>query len=414
MDHLIQPLETLLSRAGVFAAERGLRLLHVAADAALYRDVLRTLATLEWSPRNRQHFIDATPPGDGPADWGTCQDRLVDQYQRIRVAYAGRGLPLPELPARTAGEPVVGFGGAMQWVAARLSSAPAPTDGIVVVLGVGAFVDRRRAAEQIASLVESPTLARVRWILVEPGDPALGDLIRRMGPAGIGLACRVDRERQRREIDGLLDAMTTAPVTAVGPARVGGAKPAVAPPTRTGAPPAREPLPTVAHVPLFLQGVKALRGGDLPRAVQFQREAVASCLAANHTAVAIEMETLLAVYLGQFALANAQSIRPAVDTFEQAIAKAVSAGLPSLGARAAMLQGVIANAGGDGATAVLSLHRAALLAETAGVAELQSAALRLAADLVSRAGLDERAAELRERATRGEAAQRSDASGRGD
>jgi len=61
MDHLIQPLEHLLARAATFAVESRVRLLHVAADDELYDGAIRTVLSLEWSPRNRQQFVPLIP-----------------------------------------------------------------------------------------------------------------------------------------------------------------------------------------------------------------------------------------------------------------------------------------------------------------------------------------------------------------
>jgi hypothetical protein len=412
MDHLIRPLEHLLSRAGTFAANRRLRLLRVTTDEETYHDALRALVGLEWSPRNRQHFIDTTRDGEGPADWSACRERIIDAYGGIRTAYRGRDLALEEVTVdRPTGDPLVCCAVAAQRIAHILSSPPAPTEGIVIVLGVGAFTDHALLGEQLSGIIDAPGLAEARWAVVERGEPVTARLAKKLGPAALDITCHIDREQQRAEVDGLLDALTNAAANAVGPARMGGAKPDVAPPPRPGAPAPPIPSPTSAHIPSLLQGVKALGRGDLPRAVQFQREALTSCLAANHITNALEMEILLAIYLGQLALTSGDTIQPAVESFEGAIAKASGAGLLSTGARAALLEGVLANAAGDRPTAVLALHRASLLAKTAGAPELRAEALRMAADLIARAGLDERAAELRAQAARGGPGQRPRSTG---
>jgi hypothetical protein len=125
------------------------------------------------------------------------------------------------------------------------------------------------------------------------------------------------------------------------------------------------------------------------------------------------MEILLAVYQGQLALAAQDGVRPAVETFERTIRTATDAGLGDVASRAGLLQGVLVNAAGDTPGAVRSLQRAAGLAEAAGAHALQAAALRLSADLVSRAGLEDRAAEFRLEAARAAARARPGAANRG-
>jgi tetratricopeptide (TPR) repeat protein len=223
----------------------------------------------------------------------------------------------------------------------------------------------------------------------------------------------VDRERQCAEIDGLLDAIASAPADVTGPARVGAAKPDIAPPVRVGAARSAAPPLTANYIPPFVEGIKAVRRGDMRQAITLQREAHARRLAAGDTAGALEMEILLAVYQGQLALASRENTRPALETFERAIRAANDAGLVDVASRAGLLEGVLANAAGDAPGAVRTLQRAASLAETAGAHALQAEALRLSADLVSRAGLNDRAAQFRADAARAAARARPPAAAGG-
>jgi len=318
----------------------------------------------------------------------------------MRVAYGESGVSLPELATdETSAAPLVSFAGAVQRIAHSLSTPPAPTEGVVIVLGAGSVGERSRLVEELTGVIAAPSLASVRWAIIERGAATLVPVVNSMGPAALSLTCRIDRDRQRTETDGLLDALAGAPGDAIRPARVGGAGPDVAPPPRRGEP--RLPAPTQpSPIPPFIGGVKALRRGELEQAVALQRDAHARRVAAGDLSGALEMEILLAVYQGQLALASRSSVRPALATFEAAIERATGAALPAVAARAAFLAGVLTSAGGDAPAAVLALQRASTLAEVAGSHPLQAEALRFAADLVARNGLPDRAAQLRAAATR--------------
>jgi hypothetical protein len=388
MDHLIQPLEQLYARAVTFVADRRVRLLHVAADEELFAGALATVMLLEWSPRNHEHYVALTSPEDGALSWPAAERRLAESYARICAAYQERSVTLPPLPSE---EPSAGallsFAATLQRVEGALSAPPAPTEGLVALVSARSAADARTLHAGLATMIDVPSLAGVRWIVVDHDDRGLAPLLKKLGPRALQLSARVDRNRQRTEVDGLMDALVT---------RGGRAAPTVPPPPRPGAAPA--PPADDGYLPPFLQGVKALRRGDLVEAVKLQREAYTRRLAGDDLPAALEMGILLGVYMSQLALSTGDKPTSVVAVFQEISKKASENDLLGTAARAAFLEGVVANAARDIPGAVLALQRAATLAETAGSHDLQVEALKLSADAAARVGMKDRAAEFRAQA----------------
>jgi hypothetical protein len=343
---------------------------------------------LEWSPRNQEHYVALTTPGDGALSWPAAERRLTESYTRICAAYQERGVTLAPLPAdESSAGTLLSFAAKLQRVEGALSAPPVLTEGLVALVSARSATDARTLQAGLAAMIDVPSLASVRWIVIDHDDRELAPLLKKLGSRALQLSARVDRDRQRMEVDGLMDALVT---------RGGRAGPAEPPPPRPGAAPA--PPADAGYVPPFLQAVKALRRGDLVEAVKLQREAYTRRLAGDDLPAALEMGILLGVYMGQLALSTGDKPTSVLAVFQEISQRASENDLPGIAARAAFLEGVVANAAREIPGAVLALQRAARLAETAGLHDLQAEALKLSADAAARVGMKDRAAEFRAQA----------------
>jgi hypothetical protein len=435
MDHLNEPIDDLRQEAFHFASAEDVRLLYVRVDEVLRQPALETLAAMQWAPGCKRSVFVLDDRSNPEADrWIAWKRALATEYELLRQAHAKAAMTLPEIPPVLGDEtPEILFARQLKRVADTFARPDAPTKGVLVVLALriqpGSASRKQVEAEvKTAAIIEAlilttPSLKAVRWALLVPADPADASdatkharLADTLGDEAIAVDCVVDPEQQAEEMDDLLGAMAEAGdgpdgAETAGPARLaasaGMAAPAVAPPPHPSDPPPEAvgvkagkdgpevegPLPPLGP---FLKGVEAMRAGDLNAAIKLQQEARERCLARNDIAGAVEMDLLLATYAVQALSAGKARLRPALEVLKRAVARAEEAGLLMLGAKAALMLGLVARLDEDGRLAGGSFRRAADLAtEVGGPARaLAIEALRLAAELAAGAGLEQRAVAL--------------------
>jgi hypothetical protein len=398
LDHLLLPLENLRQEVDFFAREESLRLLHVVADRALHGPALDVLRAMQWSPDNRRAVFVLEDPTEPRAErWNAWCEQIVAELANVREAYAKSGIKLDQIESPGEGEPLIRFAAVLKAAAEILGRPPAAASGITVILSTTAL---REPEGWLAFLDEilnrTPSLGNVRWGWMETGVAVGNDFVRDLGKEkALHVDCRVDPIRQREELEDLLSAMTEAGDDAAGPAAAGAAVPRTSPPPH----PTDPPKPDVATNPakqanrLFLQGVRAVRSGDMKEAVRLQNLAFQQYLSARNLPLAVEMELLLATYAVQAAGGEKASLRSALAIFQRASARAYEAGLAASGAKIDLVLAPLAKLAGEFELAGHVLRRAADKARTSAPA-LSIEALRLAADFMLESGNLPKAAEL--------------------
>jgi tetratricopeptide (TPR) repeat protein len=398
LDHLTLPLEHLRREADFFAREESLRLLHVTVELALHAPALDVLRAMQWSPDNRRAVIVLEDPDSKANRWTTWNEQLLAEFAGIRAAYGKAGVKLNEAVPASQGEPILRFATTLKATSDILSQPPAATKGLTVIF---ATADLRDPDKWLAFLDEilnrTPSLGQVRWGWMETGAPIGNDFVGKLGDeAALHVACRVDPVRQKEDLEDLLAAMAEAPDDAMGPAAAGGAAPAILPPPHPTDPPKpsnADAVPTRQANRLFLQGLQAVRAGDLKEAVGLQNLAFQECLSAQNVSMDVEMELLLATYVVQAAGGERASLRSALAIFQRASERARDAKLVVAGAKIDIVLAPMAKLVGEFELAGQALRRAADEARPLAPA-LSIEALRLAADFLVEKGSAEKASEL--------------------
>jgi hypothetical protein len=284
-----------------FVRAREIRVFHARTTADLRTTALRLIASGELHADNRSPWVvleDPATAGDADNGWASRLERLRALHDARRARMAEEGEALPELPERpAAGGPLAAFGAQLAQI---LSARASWHEGLVVVLAP-TRVDRPAALlDDLRTLVQSPSLAAVRWIIVDPDPAPLAPIASRPGVGRFLLFdARVDEAEAARDLDRMLDAASMAPPDISGPARVGAAWPAgVSPPPRRDRPPA-DPATVEAllrqegiSLPLagargtelaraVMRGAQAMRRGEASAAVDLQTRARDLCVEAG-------------------------------------------------------------------------------------------------------------------------------------
>lgn len=391
MESFARPMRDYLDELSWFVRASELRLLHVRTTADLRPTAVRLAAAQELHPANTSPWFVLEDPftAEDPG-WLARLERLRAQHVARRERFAEEGEHLPELRARpAASQPLAAFGAQL----GQLLQARAPWhQGLVVVLAPTRVEPSHAPLDDLRTLLDSPSLAAVRWVLIEPAPAQLDALAAALGEhLALRFDYRVDDDEAQRDLARLLDAAEQAPPDVSGPARVGAAWPAGAsPPPRKNHPPADPeaidallrqegitlPLAGARGAELsrsVLRAAQALRRKQVAEAVRHQARARDLCVEADLPREAVLMELVLGAYL----LAANEPGR-AAEVYRSASDRAERAGLPDLGAQAHIALGALHVRAGQRADAAVAYARGAELAHEARSAILTIEALRLA------------------------------------
>ena len=398
LDHLTLPLEHLRREVDFFARTESLRLLHVVVDFALHTPTLEVLRAMQWSPDNKRAVVVFEDPDDPKADrWTVWSEQLLAEFASIRAAYEKTGVTLNEIAPMKDDEPILRFAKVTKTTSDILSQPPATTNGLVVMFATTDLQDPNKWLAFLDEILHrTPSLSKVRWGWMETGQAIGNDFVGKLGgETALHVTCRVDPVRQKEDLEDLLSAMAEAHDDAKGPAAAGAAAPAVSPPAHPTDPPkdAAEALPARQANRLFLQGLQAVRAGDMKEAVKLQDLAFQACLSAQNVSMAVEMELLLATYVVQAAGGEKASLRSALALFQRASERAHAANLIVAGAKIDILLAPMAKLVGDLELAGKALRRAADATRALAPA-LSIEALRLAADFMLEHHNSAKASEL--------------------
>ncbi len=361
------------------------------------------MALTEGHGHNKSPFFvleDAhTKDEDG---WLARAERVGVIHEARREAMATEGYQLAPIPALVHG----GNGlASMAWKLEQGLNAQQSVpelDGLVVVLAPTVLEQPESFANDVLTLVRTPSLTRVRYIVVEVGNALTEPLASALGNAAQFSDCIIDPMVYRREQTETLAAAAAAPVGASPEVSMGGAGPkqVIAPP-RHGKPPrdavpspeqkdllAKELGPAVALLgpggALLRQRIAgaalALQQQRFAAAIELQTAACKQCLEAGLLRFACILEVTLAAYL-----LHAGEPARARTAFETAAARAETNGLFDVAAQALLGLGAVLIIQKDPERSTATYARAGELAQKAQEPLLAIEAYRTAGQVALRA-----------------------------
>jgi len=369
-----------------------IRVLHVETSGTERPVVMEQVAMAEGHGHNKSPFFvleDAhTKNDDG---WAARAKRVVAIHEARRELLAKEEYALD--PVTTVAESKSSLI-ETAWYLERCLKAQrevAVLDGLVVVLAPSVLEKAKDFAENIVSLVRTPSLASVRYIVVELGDELVKPLMKSLGEAVMSTECIVDASYSRQEQNEALAGVADAPEGVSPEASAGFAAPkdVVAPPC-FGKPARDVPLSPEASefltnnlgpaAALLGEGGARLRrrvaGAALAMqesrfddALKLQSEAVKQCADAGLVQHAYILEFTLATYLF-----HAGDKKQSRATFESVASRAEAAGLTDVAIQALLGLGAALAIGKDFKESMRRYTHAASLAE-----KLQSPVLAIEA-----------------------------------
>ncbi|KYG09062.1 hypothetical protein BE21_19915 [Sorangium cellulosum] len=407
MQAISDALNRLHEDAAWFARAHELKLLRVRCAGDLRATALKLLLGLEFHADNFSPWVvleDAHSAAEG--GWQVRATRVLANWELRRDAFAKEGVEMPtatpalSLPdgallasALHAGIPLRSSGGLGPFAAALhgvLGALRPPLRGLVVVLAPTVIESMAAFEAELTALVQAPTLADCRWVLVHDttaDGPA--KLLQALGARALICNCVIDPAQQDRDLDTLL-AGGDGPQAA----RAGMAGPrGVVPPKRVDGPPelpreARDAALRLAGIDpayldeaprlrsLVLGAAVAIKRGKGPEAVRLQREARDLCERLSLHAMKVICQVALASYLSGLGERGR-----AIAELRDATAYAQRWGLGQQESQARLALGLLLALGGQHHEAASEYAIAGQCAERAGISPLAIEAWRLAGQL---------------------------------
>jgi len=246
MKAFLDPLDKLREALRWFMAVPELKLLHIHTGEELRMAAVEQISAAPLALRQKRSLVvfTDTPVADGADDWNARTQQVQETFADWRNAAIEHGISLRE--------PRVASVGGLHGFAATLNNQvavlPDTVGGLVVCLAPSSIADPVGWASDVRSLLQTPPLAPVRFILME-GEPAPAlALTGELGPRADRVDIRIDPGATTGMLELMLAGMKTAPLGADPQRTVGMAGPREAPPARrTKATPA-----TVAASPELL------------------------------------------------------------------------------------------------------------------------------------------------------------------
>jgi tetratricopeptide (TPR) repeat protein len=389
-----------------FARAHELRVLAVQVSADLRKPALQQLVALEFHADNFSPWVgleDAhTAADDG---WQARANRLADDWQKRREAFAKEGVELPAL-APALGEAVGDESRPSKQdadarlapfaitLAEELGALRAPLRGLVVVLAPAVVEDPRAFEQDLIALVRSPALTGCRLVLLLADDiPLPKRLLEELGEAALESDCRVDPAAFEADVEALL-------ASGDGGGMAGVARPrGVVPPRRVDDPPElpkeqRDAALREAGIdPQFMDAAPklgtlvigaalAMKQGKGPEAVRLQREARDLSGQLGMQQVKVICQIALASYLS--GLGHSQE---AVRELEDAAKTAQAHGLGLQESQAWLSLGLVHALGKRLPQAAQAYVQAARVSEKAGSPLLAIESWRLVGQLAAQQNL---------------------------
>jgi len=217
-----------------FVAGTDPRLLHLRSVGSLREALLPEIDAAQENPESRRPFlfIESAFLGAGDAGWRSHVDELGEEYAALRAEAAAQKPPivLPELPAVAGGGPdLAAFGSRLEAV---LKGTSGRLPGVVIVLAPAAVLDASLWATDVRLLVETPTLAALKWIVLDIAEGGTEALARPLEGGVETTDAMPDPATAGATLDALLAGMKSAPLGAEGHRLAGMAGPRETPPPR--------------------------------------------------------------------------------------------------------------------------------------------------------------------------------------
>jgi tetratricopeptide (TPR) repeat protein len=404
MESIAQPLRRLQEEGAWFARARELRLLWVAAQAALRATALTCCSRFEYHADNRSLYVVAETPWNGERV-RALSDAFVQRFEEKAQGLRRAGIEVGGF-ARVEGDEAswAGFGHALRRACEALRP---PLQGITVVLAPSRVEDAAAFVNELRALVAASLLQDVRWIVIESDSRHQERLLRELGPGrALGVEFRIDEAQQQRDLAALvgpLPAEGSPPALPPpwGPWASRGAMPRVTAPRRSDdrAPASDEQLRANGLSPAYVKGggqelqrlmllaALALRQGRLGDAIELQARTAALC---GRLELPREQVIHLLV-LGGYQLAAAQSAQ-ARASYRAAAELAVRGELPLQAAQAELGLGML-EALEQRPEALQHYAQAAQLSERAQLTPLAIECWRMAGQFASEHRAHDRAIE---------------------
>lgn len=376
MESISGGLRHLQDDAAWFARAKELRLLHVTTSADLGAAALKLCAGQEFHADNKSLFFTLEESYLLAADgWYSRSQTLRQQYALKQEALAKEGIQLAPLrPAEKAQRPVTEFISVLQELSFTM---PAPLEGVVLVLAPKRVEPGSPFLDELRTLIHSPTLARVRWIVMERDQATLRPLVDELKEEALASTWTRDETESNKDYAALVgppDALFNFSPKPLG-WRAAGAMPDVEPPPRVGTPPplTDEQIAAQGLSPQFVNGggqvlqkallgaALALREGRPADAIRLQTLAANLCGTMNMP----KEQVLNTLILGSYYLSS-ESRGPARKAYEQAAALAAAQHLKDQEAQAHLSLGLLDALEGQHTQAMSHYSSAAEISEASG------------------------------------------------
>lgn len=391
-------------------------MLHVTTSGADRALALEILARSEGHPSNHSpYFVLEDHVAKDDSGFLSRAHRVREIHEERRRVLAKEELSLGEsAQVDDTVEPVVAFGKQLLACLAAQQKLP-ELSGLTVVLAPTVVGEVRRFSDDLASLVRAPSLAQVRWMVLETEAPLLLEPLQSSLQQALLTSTAIVPESDRRaDMAARLEAMAKAPAGGSPHVQLGFAGPrhVVAPPrfSELGRDPQspetkallqRELGPQAflvgkggSHLRRCITGAAlSARDGKFADAVAQQSAACSACLEAGLFELACTLEMVLATYL----VAGGQRAR-AIVAFQSAAQRARSHSLLGPEAQAQTGLGSLLMVERRVPEAVVAYRTAAELAEKANISVLAIEAYRCAGQASLDAGAHDAATTLWTRA----------------
>ena len=380
-----------------FMVEPDIRFLHIVTTDSMRLSVLEHIAAMEHHGANDSPMSVWEAPVD-PNDDGfvaRIEELRADMDDlRERLSSTGEGVVVDAMPAQaTAETPLGAFGLELE---AAVQCIHAPLGGLIVVLSPFWVRDEARWLDDVKALSQWPTLARVRWVVVDLDEPICKPIADEFGTLGLVVDARVTDSVLVEDMATLTALAESAPDGAMGMRLAGCAGPDVAPPPRKDRPkplteeearamadkhnvPAESLLvkPMQQLRKLVLGAGTAMAHGDPARAVGSMREARDT----THRIGLERVSILMTLMMGGYAL-QGHAPETAATLFHDANVAAEKAKMPDLAAQAHLSMAAGLFAANKHAEAALAYAKAGQCAAGAGMGTFAIEAYRMSGELL--------------------------------
>lgn len=395
-DALVRIAETMQT----FLAEPEILFVHIVTSESLRLAALEHIAAMEHhGANNRPMFILEAPVESNDDGWQTRTEELRDDMAdlRERLSKCDSGIIVDAMPAQVKAKTALGVFGLE--LGAALQCLHEPLGGLIIVLSPFWVKNRAQWIDDVKALTRLPTLARIRWVIVDLDIPLCQSIAGNLGNQALAIDARLSDARLTREMSTMAARAESAPNGAMGYRLAGCAGPDEPPPPRKETPAALTPAQAGASADkhnvaaasllvkpmhelrtLVLNAGAAMTRGETGLAVRSMRDARNAAHRMGLERIAIMMTLMMGGYAMQ-----SRAPQTAANIFEEARLAAEKAKLPDLEVQARMSIAANLLAVGKCSEAALAYAQAGQRAAAAGMRVLAIEAYRITGELSAKA-----------------------------